>query len=107
MKKFTTVAAIAALLLALSVPAFADSLGTGQPTPTPGPTTSPVGETETPTEEPTAEPTVEETEQTQARQEELADTGVNATTMAAIAVGLLLAGGFGLFAARRAGKLDN
>ncbi len=149
MKKITTLAAAAVLLLALAVPAFADSLGSGGSPPENPPTTGgggteePGGElpgsetpgSETPgSETPGSETPGSETptggagenvdsggeqvvrgDTTQstgdsdgqaAAEGELANTGVNAMTLALIAGSLLLAGGLGLVAARKAGKLN-
>ena len=104
MKRLAAIGVIAVLLLALAVPAFADTLGYPTPTPSPTdePTTEPGGGEEEPTEEPTK--VVDTDEPTQSGGDELADTGIDASTLALIAGGLFLAGGLGLLAARRAGK---
>ena len=106
MKRLSTIAAIVVLLLTLAAPAFADSLGSLAPTPEP--TTEPGGGEEEPTEEPTEVVDTDEPTQSggEEGEEELADTGIDASTLALIAGGLLLAGGLGLFAARRAGKVQ-
>ena len=118
MKILRLFALVAALVVLTVLPAAADSLGTGEPTPEP--TTAPGGETEEPTEEPTTapggeteEPVVDETEPTRDADDddddaagELADTGIDASTLAFIAGGLLLAGGAAVAVSRTSGRKD-
>lgn len=127
MKKYFSMVAMLVLVVALAAPAMGqevdDSGGSGTPVPEEpeNPGTQPGGGEEPPeqSEEPNGnggtsdnggedEPVVTSQEEVQSSgssdQPELANTGLDAGTLAVVALGLLLAGGAAAFAARRAGR---